>query len=348
MSAKTFWHVLFIFTLLGSSILLYNAFTSGESRALSNPEAEKAMNASANFLRSLTEAQRQKATFQFEDPERFNWHFTPLLPGNKLRRGLPIKELTSDQKDKVEEMLKCLLSQVGYQRCRQIRDLEAILRELEGEQPQRPFQRDPELYYISMFGAPGGDNRWGVRLEGHHLSLNFTLKGSDIVSATPHVLGANPAIVRSGPQKGLRILAGVEDHARRLMKSLSEADRLIAIGKEAPAEVEGMQKQRYTGPFPKGLSASRLSAEQKSHLESLIREFTGNLTEAEAKRLYSEIAKEGWEKVEIAWRGSLEAYQGHSYLIHGPSFAISYANFQNDAAHIHSAFRDLRGDFGGE
>src|SRR5215469_16722858 len=41
------------------------------------------------FLASLDPQQRAKATFQFGDDERLNWHFIP-----KERKGLPFREMS--------------------------------------------------------------------------------------------------------------------------------------------------------------------------------------------------------------------------------------------------------------
>ena len=49
--------------------------------------------AADRFLESLTKAQAEKAVFAFDSPERLNWHFIP-----RDRLGLPIKELTAEQR----------------------------------------------------------------------------------------------------------------------------------------------------------------------------------------------------------------------------------------------------------
>ena len=58
--------------------------------------------------------------------------------------------------------------------------------------------RDPENYAVTVFGTPGPGAPWGWRLEGHHLSLNFTLVPGKPIAVTPAFFGANPAEVRSG------------------------------------------------------------------------------------------------------------------------------------------------------
>ena len=43
------------------------------------------------------------------------------------------------------------------------------------------------------------------------------------------------------------------------------------------------------------------------------------------------------------WKG-----QAHYYRIHGPTILIEYDNQQTNANHIHTVWRDLRHDFGGD
>lgn len=288
-------------------------------------------------LRSLDGAQREAAALPFQGEERFNWHFIP-----RARKGLPLKKMTPSQRQKTTDLLKASLSKMGVKTVEQVRNLESVLAEIEGN----PSHRDPELYYLSFFGKPEARSRWGWRFEGHHLSLNFTLDGERVLSATPLFLGANPAIVRSGPKKGLRVLAGVEDRARVLMQALSPAQLEQALGKGKPEEVRGTRSPRYGDSLPAGLSADKLSEDQVELLEHLLKEYVRCLRRDERQAVLNEIGDEGVKRIQIAWRGSLKPFEGHSYIVHGPSFVISYANFQNGAAHVHSAFRDTKGEFG--
>jgi hypothetical protein len=330
-----------------SSLFLLSAWFASRSLLVTADADTKAggggaatLEAAGEFLAALDAAQRAKAVFSFDDKERFDWHFIP-----RPRKGLPLNEVSAAQKERLKALLRASLSEAGFKTAEAVRDLEAILREIEG--PERRFPRDPELYFATVFGAPAKDAKWGWRFEGHHLSLNFTLDGDRMVSATPLVFGANPALVRDGPKKGLRVLAGVEDVARELMKSLDEAQLALAVGKGMPEEVKGEQTPRYRDALPKGLEASRLNDAQKALLRKLLGEYIQHLKDDVQSDVEKEIqATGGIEKTEIAWRGSLKPFEGHSYIVHGPAFILSYANFQNNAAHVHSAFRTRKLEFG--
>ena len=179
--------------------LIVAQFAVSSARAHS-PAAEMA-EASNNFLSALTTEQRAKATFDFKTDERVSWHFIP-----QPRNGLPLAEMSASQKHLAQVLLNSALSHRGYFKAVTIMSLEQILFDLENKSPRR----NPELYYVSIFGKPSTDV-WGFRVEGHHLSLNFTIRGDAVIATTPSFFGTNPAEVRTGPRAGLRILGGEED-----------------------------------------------------------------------------------------------------------------------------------------
>ena len=150
------------------------------------------------FLNSLTPEQRAKATFKFDDDERQNWHFIPTP-----RQGLPLREMSPYQKHLAGALLSAGLSQQGYIKAVTIMSLEDVLRVMEKDDGER---RNPEKYYFSIFGTPADGSAWGYRVEGHHLSQNYTVVNGKVVDA-PSFFGSNPAEVRIGPRAGLRVLA---------------------------------------------------------------------------------------------------------------------------------------------
>src|SRR5262249_56710738 len=119
----------------------------------------------------------------------------------------------------------------GVLKATTIMSLEAVLRQQ--EQGRGPL-RDPERYFLTIFGTPSDRGRWGWRVEGHHLSLNFVLQDGKIVAATPAFFGANPAEVRQGPREGLRNLADIEDRALRLLQALASPQLTQAPAAHTP------------------------------------------------------------------------------------------------------------------
>ena len=312
--------------------------------------------AATKFLASLTPAQRQQATFAFEGDERTHWNFIPteLFP----RKGLAVKEMSQSQRKLAHDLLKAGLSQRGYMTATQIMDLENVLAALEAAQraaaPQPPpanappvFVRDPERYFFSIFGTPSTHDTWGWRVEGHHVSLHFTVVNGTLVSGAPTFFGTNPAEVRAGPKKGTRVLGPAEDAARSLVESLDSTQRMKAvIQTTAPNDIVTMTKVKIDPLAPEGIPASALNAAQRAQLKKLVDVYTGLMADDIAADRRSRIEKAGWDKVAFAWAGSLERGQKHYYRVQGPTFLIEYDNTQNDGNHVHSVWRDFNGDFG--
>ena len=133
------------------------------------------------------------------------------------RHGLALRDMDSGQRKLAYAIMASSLTSRAYEQATQIMDLEEVLGPLEKEQGKVSFDRDPALYYFTIFGKPGGEDPWAWRAEGHHVSLHFSVWGDKVISATPFFFGANPAEVRQGPKKGLRILSAIEDISFNLM-----------------------------------------------------------------------------------------------------------------------------------
>lgn len=296
--------------------------------------------AADKFLAALDDAQRARASFPFQDEERRNWHFIP-----RDRRGLPIKEMKPVQRTLALGLLRASLSEHGFAKATNIMSLELILRDLEGVGAR--FDRNPELYYFSVFGRPLGEPPWGFRVEGHHLAVNVTVAGGHAVAVTPSFFGSNPAEVRRGPRHGLRVLAEEEDAARMLLKSLDAGQRRIAIvSTNAPADIITSNQRKVTALAPVGLLGSRLSLEQKAQMINLISSYVRRFRAELADEDLRKIQKAGIEQVRFAWYGSPDIGARHYYRVQGPTFLLEYDNTQNDANHIHAVWRDFNNDFG--
>jgi Protein of unknown function (DUF3500) len=291
------------------------------------------------FLASLSPEQRAMAAFAFHDDCRQDWHFVP-----KQRCGIPYKQMSQAQRQLANAMINTGLSWQGFLKASIIMSLEPILHEL--EQGRGPV-RDAELYYLSVFGDQRSSEPWGWRVEGHHLSINFTLVSNDFVASTPSFFGANPAEVQHGPRKGLRALPSEEDIAKTLLRSLDSEQRVQAIiSHEAPSDILSGNLRRANLIEPVGLPGNRLSGQQTEILLSLLKEYVENMAPNIASVRMSELRSAGFDKVCFAWAGGVDHGQPHYYRIQGPTFLIEYDNIQNNANHIHSVWRDFSGDFG--
>lgn len=306
--------------------------------AASAPAGEMA-EAAHNFLASLTPEQKAKAVFELKDEERFNFHFIP-----RDRKGLPLKEMTTTQRHLAYALLSSAMSQRGFMKATTIMSLEEILRDLEqGKGPAR----DPERYFVTIFGDPGPKATWGWRVEGHHLSLNFTLVDGKAVAVTPSFFGSNPGEVREGPRQGLRVLAAEEDLARQLVKSLTGEQKKVAIVSEtAPKDIITAADRKAKRLEPLGLSAAKMTKTQTELLWQIVGEYVYRYRPELADEDLKKMEKSGAEKIHFAWAGGVELKEGHYYRIQGPTFLMEYDNTQNNANHVHAVWRDLENDFG--
>lgn len=180
--------------------------------------------AASNFIASLAPDQQRQCLLDFADQERrTRWYYTP-----GERDGLPLAEMERRQQQLAHQLAATGLSRSGYVTAATIIGLESVLDAVEGwRYPGRG--RDPGLYYVAIFGRPDGTAPWGWRFEGHHISLNYTIVGGQIVAPTPTFFGANPAEAPLGGVSTLRPLSGVEDLARELLQALTEEQQATAI-----------------------------------------------------------------------------------------------------------------------
>lgn len=315
--------------------------------ALANPvradeeSAAKEMVAAANSLiASFTPEQKAASVFAMDHDHRLDWHFIP-----KERKGTTLKEMKPQQRHLTTALLASSLSSKGLVKASSIMSLEQVLQAIEGT--NRRFSRDPEQYHVSIFGQPGPGKTWGWRFEGHHLSLSFTIVDGQHISATPSMMGTNPAIVPDGPHQGLQILANEENMARDLAKSLSAAQKTKAfLSDKAPEDILSENHRKISPLEPAGINWQDLDGDQKKLVWNLVTIYVerarGEIAEADIKK----IAAAGQDKIHFAWAGGLERGQGHYYRIQGPTFLIEYDNTQHNANHIHCVYRDFTEDFG--
>lgn len=297
------------------------------------------------FVSALTPEQKSRACFEFGSEERENWHFIP-----RERKGLPMKEMTPQQRLLATALLNTGLGFRGAAKAVTIMSLEEVLYQLEGaaDESKRAAtreKRDPEKYFVSIFGEPADKGAWGWRVEGHHLSLNFTIKDGNLLQATPAFMGSNPGEIRQGPLAGLRVLAVEEELGRELVKSLSsEQFKKAFVATEAPKEMITAAEHKVSPLSPEGIADSDLDEKQRGMLARLIDEYLERMRPEIADEARADIKKAG--AVHFAWAGGRERGEPHYYRVQGKSFLIEYDNTQNDANHVHSVWRSFDGDFG--
>lgn len=302
-----------------------------------------AMAVAASGLMDLLPEEHKKAIFySYDDPERLNWHFIP-----RERNGVALWDLTGEPRKAAEELVKVGLSAVGYAKTLQVRSLEEVLYLFEGgDEEYRRTRRHPHKYHVTVFGQPAATGLWGWRFEGHHLSLNFSIKDGVVISSTPEMFGANPALIDAGPGRSLRILSGREDLARQILKACNDGQRQqMWISQTAPDDIRGAGEVHPVVDAAVGLRYADMSPEQKKLFRELLGEYLSAMPAQVVRDRMKAIEAAGIDHVRMAWWGDADVNQRHHYVIQGASFIIEYNNTQNDANHIHAMWRNIDGDF---
>jgi hypothetical protein len=206
--------------------------------------------------------------------------------------------------------------------------------------------RDPQLYFLSVFGDPGS-GKWGWRAGGHHLALNYTLAADGHISASPLFFGANPALTRLVGPGVLRPLAAEEDLGRELLASLAPDQRAMAVvSPVAPGDILQRNRPRVEAGPPDGLPAGGMLPQQRALLDGLVRHYLDRLPAELAAAETARVTGEAGEALRFAWAGGPEPGQPHYYRVQGPRLLIEYDNVQDGVNHVHSVWRDPAGDFG--
>lgn len=319
------------------------------------------LDAATAFIKTLTPEQRQQLTFPLDDAERYNWHYVP-----RERKGLPLKQMTEEQRKLAMAMLNTALSQQGYNKAATIMDNENVLRVIDNRPPNDTY-RDPLNYSFTIFGTPDDKNPWSWRVEGHHLSLQFLAQSGKVLAQTPTFYGANPAVLRFDssmadkrmrnprildlPQKGRETLKQETEKAFALLSTLNAEQRKQAvIDAVAYPEIVTRNLRKASLERMDGLKMADMTSSQRKLFIDLLQVYLTNYHITLAKQQMDKLEKAGLDNLRFAWAGDLTpelgAGKGWYYRIHGPTLLIEYDNTQTDANHIHTVVRDLTNDFG--
>lgn len=299
--------------------------------------------AAKSFIATLPDSLRAKAVSTFDDPLRDDWEFYP-----RQRKGLSIKEMNFEQRRAAHALLQSGLSSYGYLKVNAIMHMEPVLKGDEDvEAIRRNLIRDEELYYIVLWGSPN-DAKWAWRIEGHHVSLHFTLANGELLANTPLGFGSSPAEARRGPYAGFRPLGNEEDKGREFIQSLDEKQREVAIFDKTitPGDMLMMSKVKVDPLIPAGISYTQLTEVQKALLLNVIQEYLARMPDEIAHARYHQLEKTGLKTLNFAWAGGLNYKQPHYYRIQSKTFVIEYDHSQTNSNHIHSVWRDFNDDFG--
>ena len=314
---------------------------------LENCRAQAIVPAANHFIHLLDSGQKAAALYPFDVDERYNFHYIP----KDNRKGITIGELNPEQKKAALKLVRSCLSEQTATKISEIMQLDLVLKAIE-HRPESDHFRNPGKYYFTIFGVPGDKNIWGWRLEGHHVSFNFSVNEKKLVAGTPGFLGANPAIVKEGPAKGKQVLRDETDMGYKMLQTLTaeELQKALIIT-VAPADILTAANRKAMIENPAGIRYSEMSSRQQEILLQLVSLYIHRFTKLFADDMLKEIEGAGLDNLRFAWAGNTDpSVNGVAsyYRVQGPTIIIEYDNSQNNANHIHTVVRDLKHDFGGD
>ena len=147
--------------------------------------------AAGKWLASLSDDQRQRATFAFDADERMKWHFVPneRFPAQGRSDQGNVRGAADARVGPVEDRPQRARLHHGAID-HGAREHPEVRRRAAGR-----FARDHEAYQFSVFGTPGDAKAWGWRFEGHHVSVRF-----DVVERIAHLQHAEFLRYESRPK----------------------------------------------------------------------------------------------------------------------------------------------------
>jgi hypothetical protein len=317
----------------------------------SSASARQMTEAAVAFLESLEPAQLDAVTFALDDEVRSNWSNVP--PYAHPRPGLKFGDLSEPQRVRLHNLLRASLSSQGYQKVAGVMRLDDINR----TQQVAALRADSTAYSralaesfgsrnyaVAIFADPRADASWGWLLQGHHLGASFTVSAGR-VGFLPLFLGATPLTVEEPVETGWSALSHEVTRGFELLQSLTQSQRKAAVSdEEVPGDVLNGVGRKGKFTEEQGLRASDMTSDQQRLLRILVEEYVRNADFDTAEAQLAAIGAEGWDKLWLSWRGSVDdPAEPFYYRVQGPRIVIECRNSTN---HIHTIVRDPANDYG--
>jgi len=330
-------------TLSALTLLLLSAI------AAASPTTTPRIVAAADaFLATLTDAQRSSVQFaQGDTAQKQRWSN---LPGGVFQRaGLRWTDMSEAQRNAWLAVMQATLSDAGYDRVvAEWRADDALA--ARGAGGGRSPQFGMGFYYIALIGAPSKTEPWQWQWGGHHVTINATIVGPNL-ALTPSYIGVEPATYTDANGATVRPLGDIESDAFALVNWLDADQQRVAVLAEAPIEVVLGPGRDGRTLDPEGLSAARMTADQRAALLRLVRHYTGLANDEDGAARTAEV-EQRLDETYFSWRGPTTPGSAIYFRVTGPTLVIEYAAQGPGAgggartpSHIHGIYRDPTNDY---
>lgn len=328
-------------------LVIVFALCIGISAAHASPTTTPRILAAANaFLATLDDAEKAVVLFKPNDiAQKQRWSN---LPGGIFQRaGLAWGDLDETQRSAWLEVMKATLSAEGYRRVMdEWRADDALAaRGSAGRSPQFGMA----FYYIALIGTPSATEPWQWQWGGHHVTINATIVGPHL-SLTPSFIGVEPATYDANG-KTVRPLGDIERDAFVLLDALDAEQRKAAILGNSAIEVVLGPGHDGESIAPAGLSAARMTADQRAGLLTLIGHYTRLANDEDGAMRAAEV-QATLDETYFAWRGPTTPGSAIYFRVTGPTLVIEYAaqgpgggGGPRAPSHIHGIYRDPTNDY---
>jgi hypothetical protein len=306
-----------------------------------------------DILDSMTDLQKKRVLFDMKDSARVQWNNLPI--GLRARVGVNIGSMTEGQRIQLHRLISVSLSSQGYLKSTAVFHMDNLLNlmydtlKARGKVDERTYKFLMDLkwthknFYLAFFGDPRSGNNWGYKIEGHHLSLNFTVLNGK-VSVTPFFIGSDPAEYRILEYAGWRILGQEDDLGLKLVNSFTPDMRKRATWDTVvPGDIITAAESGKRLINNWGVKVSEMNAAQQDLVARIIREYVFNFEWEKANEEYNKIMKAGLKDIYFGWIGPYTEDKSHYFMLNGPTFLIEMDNRGN---HIHTIWREKGNEYG--
>jgi hypothetical protein len=334
-----------IFTFVMSVVVSYSSFSQSYAKELQL--------VATDILDSMTDLQKKRVLFDMNDSARVKWNNLPI--GLRARVGVNIGAMTEGQRIQLHRLISVSLSSQGYLKTTGVFHMDNLLNMMydtlkaRGEVNDRTYKFLMDLqwthknFYLAFFGDPRAGNHWGYKIEGHHISLNFTVLNGK-VAVTPFFIGSDPAEYRILDYAGWRILGQEDDLGLKLVNSFTPEMRKRATWDTVvPGDIITAAESGKRLINNWGVKGTEMNAAQRELVARIIREYVFNFEWEKANEEYDKIMKAGLQNVYFGWIGPYTEDKSHYFMLNGPTFLIEMDNRGN---HIHTIWREKGNEYG--